>query len=145
MKRTLPEFLAQAVQGEGLVEMLLDEAANRLHPIGLRVAVEGPGPATQTGPISGLLGLFGPAEKVDVLAPGPAGRARWPAIHPCARDGEHEFSIAGGVACQHGIPAWIVDRFRWGVNRDAHLVGRAKPRLWLPAFQEFSQQCGKNR
>jgi hypothetical protein len=38
--------------------MLLDEAANRLDAVRLRVSVSGFGAATQAGAISSLLGLF---------------------------------------------------------------------------------------
>src|SRR5450631_366687 len=102
--------------------MLLDEAANRLHAIGLRVPAERLRPATQTSPVSRMLGLFGPDEELNVLPARPARRARWTAIYPRARDCEDEFPIAGSIARDHGIPARVVGCLR-RLNRRFRLTG----------------------
>src|SRR6266568_4435169 len=99
--------------------MLFDEPANRLHAVRLGIAAERLGAAPQTGAISRLLGMFGFGEELHVLAARAARRAGWRAVHAGARDGEHKFSITGGVARHHGIPARVVVCFR----------GRG--RLWL--------------
>ena len=99
MKRALPKLLAQTIQSQRLVEMLLDEAANRLHAVGLGVAVERLRPAAQTGAISGLLGQFGPGEELNIFPARAARRTRRPAIHARTRDGEHKLSVASSLAC----------------------------------------------
>src|SRR5258708_5379095 len=113
MKRALVKFLAQPIQSQRLVDMLLDEPANRLHPVGLRVATERSGPAPQTGPIPSLLGLFGPDEELHVLPAWTPRRARRPAIHARTRNREHKFPIAGGIARHHGIPPRVVVCLSW--------------------------------
>src|SRR5258708_39976923 len=113
MKWAVLKFPAQSIQGQGLVEMLLDEPANRLHPVGLRVATERSWPAPQTSAISSLFGLFGPGEELNVLAPRAARRARRPAIHARTRNREDEFSIARGIARHHGIPARVSGCLGW--------------------------------
>src|SRR5580658_5377090 len=85
--------------------MLLDEAANRFHSVGLSLAIECHRPAAQAGAISRLLGLFRFHEKLNVLPAWPPRRARRPAVHARARNRKDEFSVAGGITGQYGTPA----------------------------------------
>jgi hypothetical protein len=117
--------------------MLLDEAANRFHAVRLGVAAERLRPATQAGAISRPLGLFRPEEELHVFAARPACRTRRAAIHAGARNGEDEFSVASGVARQHGIPALIYGCFRRLTRRFGLTDGH-----WFQAFRcEYGIGC----
>jgi hypothetical protein len=73
MEWTLAEFFAQAIEGQRLVEMLLDKSANCLHSVGFHVSAEGLGPATQACAISSLFGHFRSGKELNIP---PAGTAR---------------------------------------------------------------------
>src|ERR1700686_4294538 len=151
MKRALAEFLAQPIEGQRLVEMLLDETANRLHPVRLSITVERFGAATKTGAISRLLGLFGLMEELNVFPAGTARRTRRPAIHAPTRHGENELSVAGSLAGYHGIPALVVGYSRFGL-RGGHqafrceygIGGHSKKSLRRRLQSGLSESCGQS-
>jgi hypothetical protein len=105
MKRALPKFPAEAIESQRLVKMLLDEAADRLHSVGLAIAVERLGPAAQTSSITCLLRLFGREKKLNIFPARTARRTRGPAIHSRTRDGENKLSVSIGLASYHRFPA----------------------------------------
>jgi hypothetical protein len=104
MKRTLPKFFAQPFESDWFVEMLLDEAADCFHAVGLGVSAGGLGPATEAGAISSLLGLLGPQEELHVLPTRPASGTGRPAIHSGGRYGEYETAILRGVTRGKRVP-----------------------------------------
>jgi hypothetical protein len=108
MERTLPKLLSQALERNGLVQMLLDEAAYLPHGLGLRVTAGNFWPAAQASPISGSLGFLRPAEKSHVLAAWALGRARRPAVHTSARDGKEKVSIVARIPGQNSYPPFLL-------------------------------------
>ena len=124
VKRALVKFLAQAGQRHRLVEMLLDEPANRLHAVRLRIAAGRLRPATQAGAVSRLLGLRGRKEELHVLPPRPPRRTRRPAIHTRRRNCENKLSVMRRVTRADRIPAPLVGRVAAIGNRRDGLRGR---------------------
>src|SRR5580693_2245906 len=108
MKRTLPEDLAQTLERDRFIEMLLNVAADLLGGIRLPIAAGRPRTATKAGAESGFFRLLGPGIKCHVLPPRAACRARWPAIDTSTRDSEDELSIAARVALYNCTPAAVV-------------------------------------
>src|ERR1035437_1735042 len=135
--------------------MLLNEAAYRFHAVGLGVAAERLGPAAQTSRVPVLPRLFGSEEELDVFPAGTARRTRRPAIHTRTRDGENEFSIAGGIAREHGLPARFVGcprvGFRFGLTCghqafrcEYGIGGHRKKSLRRRLRAELSESCGQS-
>jgi hypothetical protein len=110
MKRALMKFLAQTTERDRLVEVLLDETADRLHTVSLIVAAQRFGLAAQAGAVSGPLGLLRQREELNVLAPRAPRRARGPAVYARARHSEHELAVMCCVARNDRVPANLVGR-----------------------------------
>src|SRR5271157_3136505 len=108
MEGTLPKLLAQTLQRDRLIEVLLDVAADGFDRIRLRIAAELSGPAAQAGAKSGFFRLLRTREELHILAPGAARPTRRSAINASRGDGKNKLSVAMGVACDHSVPALIV-------------------------------------
>ena len=116
MEWALVKSFAQALQSDGLVEMLFDVTADLLDPVRLRIATQRPWAATQAGAVSGSLRLFGTREELDVLPARTARGARRPAINACRRDSEDELAVVGGVARDDGAPELVVRTRRFALQ-----------------------------
>src|SRR5271163_2457001 len=134
--------------------MLLDEAADRLDAVRLRVITSGLGPATQAGAISSVLGLFRAQKESDVLAPRSTGWTRWPAIHSGGRYGEYKPSVLTGITRGERIPSGFFRGGRVGL-RDRHFIrgGCSEYRIAVhgkesvrhTGFSGLSETCGQTK
>src|SRR5579871_159327 len=110
MERALPECLAEPLQRDRLIQVLLDEAANFLGKFRLRISARCPWAAAQACAEAGVFGVLGPGKERHILAPRPPRRARRPAIHARRGDGEDEFAIVPGIPRQHRGPESSITR-----------------------------------
>src|SRR5258708_25217960 len=117
MEGTLLEFFAQALKSDGLVEVLLDVAADLLYAVRLRTAAGGLWLASQAGAVASPLRLLETPEERDVLPPRTTSRTRGPAIDTPGGDAEYELPVicGGGAGDPHrpaGVPRrprpWVV-------------------------------------
>jgi hypothetical protein len=104
MKGALAKCSAKASQSDGLIQMLLDMTANRLHHFRLRISGYGARAAAETGAVTGFFGLFRLAVKNHILATRTPRRARWPAINAGGRDCEDEHSVIPCISSLYGVP-----------------------------------------
>jgi hypothetical protein len=88
------EFFGETAEGKRLIQMLLDETADRFYAIGLGAPSERTRTASQAGPVSRLLGRFRRAKELHIFPPRTARRARWPAVDASGGNGKEEVSIA---------------------------------------------------
>src|SRR2546421_2228442 len=122
MERALVKSLAQALQSDWLDEMLFDVAADFLDAVRLWVAAQRLRAAAQAGAVAGTLRLFGAREELNVLPAGTARGTRRPAIDACARDGEDELAVVGGVAGDDCAPKLVVNRVCGFRLQNGHVV-----------------------
>jgi hypothetical protein len=102
------EFPAQTFERQRFVEVLLDEAANRLHAVGLVIAALCPRMAAQAGSVSRLFRCLRSGKEPHIFPPRTPRPARGPAVHSRRRNAEDKLSIAHGVSREHRMPALLV-------------------------------------
>src|SRR5208283_5249727 len=104
MKRALAKGLAQAIERDRFIEMLLDVAADLFREVRLRTSARRSRPAAQASAKASLLRLLRMREEGRVLAARPPRRTRRPAIDARARHGEDELSVIVRVAGHDRVP-----------------------------------------
>jgi hypothetical protein len=104
MKRALVKGSTKASQGDGLVQVLLDITAHRLHHFYLRISGDGARAAAKAGTVAGFFGLLGLAVKSYMLATRTPRRAGWPAIYAGGRNCENEHSVIIRISRLYGVP-----------------------------------------
>src|ERR1700678_1770833 len=134
--------------------MLLDEAADRFDTVRLRVSASGPGPATQAGAISSLLGLFRAQKESHILPPRSTGRTRGPAIYSGGRYREYKTSVLAGITHGERIPAGFFrgDRIRLrgghsirGCCCEYRIAVHSKESVEHTGFSGLSETCGQTK
>jgi hypothetical protein len=98
MKWTLMKHLAQSRQGNHLIEMLLNVAADFFRQSRLWITADRSRPAPQARAKTRFLSLFRTREERDILPPRPPRWARWPAVHAGTRHGEYELPVADVIS-----------------------------------------------
>jgi hypothetical protein len=104
MKGAHAEGVAEGVEGDGLVEVAFDIAADGADVRGARVGCR-LRPAAETGAKTCLLGVSGVFKKLNVLAERSPGWARRAAIDAGGGHGVYELAVVSGVAVENGLPA----------------------------------------
>src|SRR5215469_17488090 len=110
MERALPKLIAESRQGNGLVQILFDEAANILHQAGLGIGSSGLRLAAQTGAKAGTLGGLRRAKEGYVFAARTLCRTRRPAVDAGGRDGKEKLAISAGIAGGNRVPPLLLRR-----------------------------------
>src|SRR5437016_7696222 len=89
--------------------MLFDVTADCLHHLQLTIAAERSRTAPQAGPIAGLFGLIGLAEKFDIFTLRSLSWTRGPAVNAGGGDGKDELTIVSRIPSQNRFPPALVE------------------------------------
>src|SRR5437588_9686060 len=108
MKRTLAENFAELRQGDWLVEVLFQVAADPLHHLRLCVTGGSIRPAAQASAKARALRFFRSAVESNVLAAGTPGGARRTAENTGGRHRKDKFAILACVAGYYCFPPVLV-------------------------------------